>query len=103
MDASDIVEANMLALERISVPSDPINIGTGTATSIKDLASLLIDVTGRKHLKPAFDQPRTGDIKHSCADIDKAKRVLAYEPRVSLKEGLVKLLKDYGESFYRNH
>jgi len=92
VNVSDIVEANMLALERTSVSSEPINIGTGTATSIKDLANLLIDITGRIDLKPAFDQPRTGDIKHSCADISKARRVLGYGPRVLLREGLVKLL-----------
>jgi len=92
VEVSDVVEANMLALERTGVPSDPINIGVGTATSIKDLADLLIDITGRRDLKPAFDQPRTGDIKHSCADISKARRVLGYEPMVPLREGLVNLL-----------
>jgi len=101
-NVSDIVEANMLALERNSVPSDPINIGTGTATSIKDLASLLIDITGRKHLKPAFDQPHTGDIRHSCADIRRAKRALGYEPKVLLREGLLKLLNDYEDRFQSN-
>ena len=101
VEISDIVNANMLALERTGVPSEPINIGTGTATSIKDLANLLIDITGRKRLKPAFDQPRTGDIRHSCADITKTRRVLGYEPKIPLREGLVKLFKDYGESFHR--
>jgi len=96
VEVSDIVNANMLALERSSVPSEPINIGTGIATSIKDLANLLIDITGRKHLKPAFDQPRTGDIRHSCADISRARRVLGYKPKVPLEEGLRRMLKDYG-------
>jgi UDP-glucose 4-epimerase len=96
----DIVEANMLALERTSVPSDPINIGTGKATSVKDLANLLIDITGRKHLKPAFDQPRAGDIRHSCAYISRAKMVLGYEPKVPLREGLVKLVNDYKVLFH---
>jgi len=98
VNVSDVVEANMLALEGSSVPSDLINIGTGIATSIKDLANLLIDMTGRKHLKPAFDQPRMGDIRHSCADISKARRVLSYEPKVPLIEGLTRLLKDYEEN-----
>lgn len=99
IDVSDIVEANMLALERTGVPSDPINIGTGIATSIKELANLLIDITGRKGLKLAFDQPRTGDIKHSCADINKARRVLGYEPKVPLRKGLAKLLDAYEGAF----
>jgi len=100
IEVSDIVEANMLALERTSVPSDPINIGTGTATSIKDLANLLIDITGRKDLKPVFDQPSAGDIRHSCADISRANRTLGYEPKVPLREGLVKLLNYYEETFH---
>jgi len=95
VNVSDIVEANILALERTSVPSDPINIGTGTATSIKDLADLLIDITDRKNLKPVFDQPSAGDIRHSCADISRAKRALGYEPKVPLREGLVKLINDF--------
>jgi len=97
---SDIVEANMLALKRTSVLGDPVNIGTGIATSIKDLANLLIDITGKKHLKPVFDQPRTGDIRHSCADISRAKTVLGYEPKIILREGLVKLLDDHEKVFH---
>jgi len=102
IDVSDIVEANMLALKRTDVPSDPINIGTGIATSIKELAKLLIDITGRRDLKPAFDQPRTGDIKHSCADISKARRVLGYEPKVPLRKGLIKLLDAYEGAFTKS-
>jgi len=102
VNARDVVDANMLALERTGVPSDPINIGTGKATSIKDLANLLIDITGRKHLKPVFDQPRTGDIRHSCADISRARRVFGYEPKVPLREGLLKLLDAYKGAFTKS-
>jgi len=43
---------------------------------------------------------KQGDIRHSCADISRAKRVLCYEPKVPLKEGLVKLLNYYEETYH---
>jgi len=100
VNVSDIVEANILALERAYIPSDPINIGSGTATSIKELADILIDITGRKHLQPTFDKPRAGDIKHSCADISRARKILGYKPRISLREGLARMLNDYKDLFH---
>ena len=41
-----------------------------------------------------YEKPRAGDIKDSYADISKAKKLLGYEPKVSLREGLQMLLKE---------
>ena len=45
-------------------------------------------------LRSHYEKPRAGDIKDSYADISKAKRLLGYEPKVSLREGLLMLLKE---------
>ncbi|MEZ0346067.1 MAG: epimerase, partial [Infirmifilum sp.] len=66
---------------------ETFNAGTGRPTRILDLAKLvmkLFDVDG----EPAFASPRPGDIRHSYADITKARRILSFEPAVSLEEGL---------------
>jgi len=90
---NDTVEANMLALNCQRSAGEVINVGTGKPTTINQLAMVLIGLSGRDNLKPIHSAPRKGDIKSSCADISKAKRVLGYEPTVMLKEGLKSLLK----------
>ena len=88
----DVVEANMLALECQSA-GEAVNVGTGTPTTVNKLAGVLLELFGRTDLKPVYAPPRKGDIRSSCADIGKAKKVLGYAPKVTLKEGLRTLLK----------
>ncbi|RLE48627.1 MAG: hypothetical protein DRJ31_06840 [Candidatus Methanomethylicota archaeon] len=64
------------------------NIGTGKQTSINQLASTLLKITGKSHLKPIYEKPRPGDIKHSVADISKAVKTFHIKPKTSLEEGL---------------
>ncbi len=89
---SDVVEANLLALERKSVAGEVINIGTREATSIKKLCEVFLRLVGKSELKPIYEVPRSGDIKHSLADITKAKKILSFKPKTSLEEGVKKLL-----------
>jgi UDP-glucose 4-epimerase len=89
----DVVEANMLALKNGGVAGETFNIGTGVATTINQLANILLEVADKKHLKLNHSKPRRGDINHSVADISKAKAQLDYNPKVSLKEGLEELIK----------
>ena len=80
---SDIVGGLISCMERESVgKGDPVNLGTGKATTIIELANLLGCV------EPVFESARSGEIRHSRADIAKAKRVLEFAPKVGLVEGL---------------
>ena len=88
----DIIEANMLALNRQQGFGEVINVGTGKRTTINQLAEVLLRLSGRSELKPKYVAPRKGDIRNSCADINKAKKALGYEPKVMLKKGLRTLL-----------
>jgi UDP-glucose 4-epimerase len=63
------------------------NIGCGGRTTLLELVASLREIVA-SDLEPLFDSPRPGDVRHSEADISKARRLLGYEPRVSLYEGL---------------
>ena len=89
---SDIVQANLLALETKKADYESMNIGTGRATSVKEIAQLLAKGLG-KNIEPVIvGKYREGDIRHCVADISKAKGLLGYEPRTSLEDGLEELL-----------
>lgn len=93
---ADVVEA-YLAAAGLKIPSFPLspgvyNIGTGQSVSVLELATVIQDLAGSR--KPMeFLPERQGDIRHSCADIRAFQQATGWKPRVSLREGLKKLLK----------
>jgi dTDP-L-rhamnose 4-epimerase len=89
---SDIVNANLLALETDKADYETMNIGTGRATSVKQIAQLLAKGLGKDIGPEIVGKYREGDIRHCVADISKARRMLGYEPKVTLEDGLVELL-----------
>jgi dTDP-L-rhamnose 4-epimerase len=89
---SDIVQANLLALETSGADYQAINIGTGRATSINQIARLLAEGLGKTIEPEIVGKYREGDIRHCVADISRARRLLGYEPRVALEEGIPELL-----------
>ncbi len=90
---ADAVEANILAAEGNA--SGVFNIGRGKSIAINELAQLVIKLTGN-NVEPVHREPREGDIRHSLADISKA-RTLGYEPRYNLEEGLEETRKFHHE------
>ncbi|MEM2614802.1 MAG: GDP-mannose 4,6-dehydratase [Nitrososphaerota archaeon] len=86
----DVVDALYRAIN--SRCSDEINIGSGRETSINSLAKTLCEKFNLRCIVPIYRKPRTGDIKRSWANIEKAKRCLGYEPKFSLHDGLNALL-----------
>ncbi len=91
-EVRDVVDANMLALEKHNAVGQVFNIATGVPTTINSLAELLQKIMGKTELKAAYENQRPGDIRHSYADISKARKMLGYEPKTGLKEGLTKLV-----------
>ncbi len=89
---SDIVQANLLALERPEAVYEVFNIGTGRALSVCDVALALIDELKVKVQPEVVGGFRAGDIRHCVADIGKARRLLGYEPRVKFEDGLKELV-----------
>ena len=83
----DAVSANLFAAE--SKATGTFNVASGSRTEIGDLASTMIGITGSK-AKVKYEPPRSGDIRHSLADITKARKAFGYAPRYSMLEGLKK-------------
>jgi len=68
------------------------NLGSGRATTINQLVRLLQRILGDEEFKPIYAPARQGDIRHSQADIGKAKRQLGFSPLTGLEEGLERLV-----------
>lgn len=88
----DVVNANMLALTRREATGETFNIATGKATTINKMVKNLREILDKEELKPLHKDPRPGDIRHSYASIEKARKLLDYKPMFSLKEGLTHLV-----------
>jgi dTDP-L-rhamnose 4-epimerase len=85
----DVARAFRLALEQPGASGQVINIGSGNAYAIKDVASLLADAMGVPELKPEIlDKARAGDIRNCFADIAKARELLGFEPAHRLEDSL---------------
>jgi len=84
----DVCSANLSAMTS-DVKTGFFNIGTGIITSIKNLADLMIRLSG-KSLKPVYNKLPDGDVKLSQADISLVKKTFPWKPKTTLEEGLSK-------------
>jgi len=92
VSVADAVEACVLALDRPEAAGRAINVGSGRAAALLDVAASLAHVLGKDGIvAEVTGEYRVGDIRHCFADIDLARQVLGYEPRVALADGLVEL------------
>jgi UDP-glucose 4-epimerase len=93
----NVVDANCLAAEAPDACGLAFNVGCGERVSLLQIAARLEELIGhpveRRHT-PA----RAGDVPHTLADIERAKRLLGYTPSVSFDEGLRRTL-DYFRRF----
>jgi len=89
---SNVVQANMNAMEaKKPLKGEVFNIGNGGRTDLLTVKHLIERHTGKK-LDLEKRPPRLGDVRHTHADISKAKKMLGYRPRVDFETGLVKTI-----------
>jgi len=93
---SDVAKANLLALQTKNGIGESLNIGTGHPTTIRQLHDLLAKLVGKHRLSPTFAEQRHGDIRFSCARTGRAHAVLGFEPQLSLRSGLIRLMSSQG-------
>ena len=94
----DIVEACLSAMKCKNCVGEVINVGgSDKEITISELAKILVELFGLYDVKPVYVEARAGDIRRSCANLDKAERLLGYKPKFSLREGLTMLLRELGE------
>jgi UDP-glucose 4-epimerase len=91
VNVRDIVDGILASMKTNKTDGEVFNIGSGKPTSINDLAKAVLEL-GNVDLEIKYEKYRTGDIKHSFADITKARKLLCYEPKVSLRDGLRELI-----------
>lgn len=88
----DVVDGLLLAALAPEAVGETINLGSGQATSIFDLAQTVIQLTGSS-AQPVMMPRRSWDsVIGRVADIRKAKRLLGYEPQYALRQGLVETI-----------
>lgn len=84
---SDIVDANLLALQAPNGAPRLYNIGGGTRATLNAVLEMLGEISG-KQPRLEYAARAAGDHRHGAADITRAQRELQYAPRVTLEEGL---------------
>ena len=82
---SDVVDANVLALEQGS--GEVLNLGTGIGTSVNDIVRELKAILGFRE-DAIHDAPRPGEVQRIYLDASRAKRVLGWTPKVTFADGL---------------
>ncbi len=83
---SDIIEANWLAFQK-GEPGEVFNIGGGSRVTMNQVIRIMEEITDR----PAtvnYQQVQKGDVRHTSADMTRARKELGYKPKVSIREGL---------------
>jgi UDP-glucose 4-epimerase len=92
---TDTARGIILAGEHPRAVGETINVGSGSEVTINELAERVAQAVGKQDAVVAHDRPRPGDVARLCADLSRARALLDYEPRVSLAEGLQRLLTWY--------
>jgi len=88
----DLVNAFILSLESDEANNQMFNIGSGKGTSILEIAEAVSKLLGKPNLIQINKDYRKNDIRHCFADISKAKKVLGWEPKITLEQGLKELI-----------
>ncbi len=83
----NVVEANLLAARVKHTAGEVVNIACGRAVTVNEIIDMINDLVG-KNIKPVYDPPRPGDVKHSLADVTLAKKTIGFEPTMPFKQGL---------------
>lgn len=94
----DVVAANLAAAT--VTPSShwgPINIGGGCSVTVLELVERMTKVLGIPRLQPVFEPARAGDVRHSRADVSRARQRLGWEPATDLDAGLAVTVPHYVE------
>lgn len=92
VSVDDVVQANLLAMDRKEADGMAFNIGSGQPISIHGVAQVLTEELQKKIPAEITGKYRAGDIRHCYADISLARQVLGYEPRYRFRDGVAELV-----------
>lgn len=92
----NVVHANLLAMEVNKTRGEAVNVACGHKISVNQVIAAVNRLLGTD-VKPRYVAPRPGDVRHSCADVTLAKKLLGFEPLVDFEEGLRRAIDYYRE------
>lgn len=90
----NVVQANILAMDAETIRGEVVNIAFGKQISVNQVIAEINRMLGT-NVQPRYAPPRPGDVRHSCADLTLAKKMLGYEPLVTFEEGLRRAIDYY--------
>jgi nucleoside-diphosphate-sugar epimerase len=85
---ANVIDANLKAAETATGVGQVINVANGERITLNQLLRELKDLTGKHEVEAEYLEPRAGDVKHSLADITRARELLGFAPKVDLRTGL---------------
>lgn len=91
---ANVVDGVLRACQAPKAAGQVINVATATRISLNELFASLRRLTGTS-IDPTYGPPRVGDVRHSLADITRARELLGYKPLVPLDQGLAETLSWY--------
>ncbi|MBN2446904.1 MAG: SDR family oxidoreductase [Phycisphaerae bacterium] len=94
----NVMQANWLAGTAPEMHGEAMNISTADAVSVNLVVNTIRELLCKENVKPEYLPPRAGDIKHSLADISRARELIGYEPAVSFEQGIRKAIDWYREN-----
>ncbi len=91
---SDVVQANILAMEKEEANYEVFNVGTGKMTNLLEMVEILIENLGHNHeIEPEITNKfREGDIRYCYADVSKIEKRLGFRPEIGIEEGFQDLV-----------
>ena len=84
----NVVAANLSAASAKDAAGKVINVANGERVTLNQLLAVLKELTGKQDVVAEYADARVGDVRHSLADITRARKILSYESKVDLREGL---------------
>ena len=84
---SDAVAANLAAATIPQAVGEILNIGGGSRVVLAEVLDTMAEIVG-KPIKKNYIEKAMGDARHTAADVSKAKKILGYQPRIFLRDGL---------------
>jgi UDP-glucose 4-epimerase len=98
---NDIVDATILAMKKNNIDGEIFNIASGERVTINQIYTILSELLDKK-ITSIHEKEKKGEVRHTHANINKAKKRLGYKPRYNVKKGLKNYIEWYlNNNFYK--
>jgi nucleoside-diphosphate-sugar epimerase len=98
----NVIDANLRAASVTGGFGSVVNVANGERITLNQLLEELKAIVGKPEVKADYQEARVGDVRHSLADISRARELLGYQPLVGLREGLQRTLDWWKTSRFAN-